>query len=171
MMKRMWLILMALTLVLGLAAGCACTAEPTPTPTPMVTPGASPDTTTPGTNASPAPTNGGTMGNETMTIPNFLVGTVVAMEELPEKIRAAIDREYPNASVQSVTHAEHEGNQAYSVTLTDKEGNNQSFYLAADGTLLPAVSPGGETGTDPAASPNVNPSASPKASPSASPKQ
>jgi len=173
MMKRMWLILMALTLVLGIAAGCACTAEPTPTPTPMATPAQSPSPV-PDSTMQPSPTDN--MGDSTMTIPNFLVGTVVALEELPEKIRAAIDREYPEASVQSVTHAEHEGNQAYSITLTDKDGKNQSFYIAPDGSLIPEMTPGGETGTDPAASPD--PSASPKpnagdtpaVSPSASPK-
>lgn len=165
-MKRMWLILMALTLVLGIAAGCACTAEPTPTPTPMATPpqGATP---APKPTLQPGPTDD--MGDTTMTIPNFLAGTVVALEELPEKIRAAIDREYPEASVQSVTHAEHEGDQAYSITLTDKDGKNHSFYIAPDGSLIPEITPGGETGTDPAASPDPDANDTPAASPTASP--
>ena len=170
MMKRMWLILMALTLTLGLVAGCSCTTEPTPTPTPMATPGTSPSAVPDVTNA-PNSTDNGTLGDAAMTIPNFLVGTVVALEELPETIRAAIDREYPEANIQSITHAEYEGNQAYSVTLMDREGTNRSFYVGPNGSILSNMVGGPETGTDPAVSPAGSPEQSPEASPKASPKQ
>lgn len=152
-MKRMWLILMTLTLALGLAAGCTDAAEPTPSPSPAATPGVSPNTASPGADVSPVPSD----GSASMTIPNFLAGTVVALEELPEQIRAAIDREYPDGKVQSVTHAEYKGSQVYSVTLTDKEGANQAFYIAPDGAIYSAAE------ADPSASPAASPAASPKA--------
>ena len=168
MMKRMWLILTVLT-VLGLAAGCACAVEPTPTPTPVpsASPNTTPDTVTP--NTTPDMTPNGGMEGESATIPNFLAGTVMALEDLPEKIRGALDREFPEAKVQSVTHAEHEKNQVYSIILTDKEGKEHTLYIAPNGNIIPEVKPGVETGSDPAVTPDASASPAPAASPSASP--
>lgn len=88
-------------------------------------------------------------------IKNFAEGTVEAIEDLPEIVKAVTDK-YNGSEVTGITHAMHMNKQVYEVKYTDKDGNTKTAY----------VSPDGKTVTE-AAEPNNSPDAS--ASPSTSP--
>ncbi|MEL7609935.1 MAG: PepSY domain-containing protein [Bacillota bacterium] len=125
-MKRVWSVLVVLVMILSVLGACSCTPQAGPSPSPVMTP----QITSPGA-ASPGV---GTPGMNGATIPNFLVGTVVPIEDVPA-VKKAIDEKYPGATIQSVTHAEYQGKQVYSVTLIDKDSKNVQVYVDPAGTI------------------------------------
>lgn len=146
-MKRIFCI--GLVLVLIAAAGCT----PTPTPTPSTKPSLLPDLT-PGVSPSALPDNtGGTAG---ATIPNFAEGTVVNESDVPD-IKAALQAQYPGATITGIKHGLQGTQQAYAVEYTAADGTTGMAYILPDGTILPA------TAASPGASPATSPGASPEA--------
>ena len=155
-MKRIFCI--GLVLVLIAAAGCT----PTPTPMPSTTPSLLPDLT-PGVSPSALPDNtggnatggnaGGTAG---ATIPDFAEGTVVNESDVPD-IKAALQAQYPGATITGIKHGLQGTQQAYAVEYTAADGTTGMAYILPDGTILPA------TAASPGASPATSPGASPEA--------
>ena len=132
-MKKSLLILLVISM---LVAACACQAgNVVPTPTPLVT--LKPTATLPLT----SPTSpGGT--NVLEGIVGFKEGTVVVIEEIPVQVKNAIDAQYPDAQIKSVTHALYQSQQVYKVELTEKDATTtQTVYVSAQGVILPAGSP------------------------------
>ncbi|HHT86084.1 MAG TPA: hypothetical protein GXZ61_00230 [Clostridiales bacterium] len=127
--------LLFVAVVIALFFGCE-PMSPTPSPTggangsPGLTAGMSPDLSpdmTPGEGGeSPAPT-----GDE---IPNFMEGTVVDPDTVPEIVNA-VKAQYPNAQIQSVTHALHLNQQVYEVTFLDG-ANTNTVFVTPSGQLL-----------------------------------
>ena len=152
-MKRIWSILVVLVIIISVLGMCSCTPKAGPSPSPVMTPKA---TTSPSIASPGLGTPGmGTPGVNTATIPNFLVGTVVPIADVPT-VKQAIDKKYPQCTIQSVTHAEYQGKQVYSVTLIDKNSKNVQVYVEPNGTIIES------TGSP---KPSAGTSASPKTSP------
>lgn len=96
-------------------------------------------------------TNNGTVGG---AIENFVEGMAVELATLPEDIRNAVKKEYPEATIKTVTYATYENQQMYKVTTESGEDKTtEEFYVTADGKIVPVKD--GANGT-------ANPSASPK---------
>lgn len=174
MKKRMTMaIIAALLLSTMLLSGCSNKpAEPTPTPDTTVAPITSPDMSGNGdvsgsngadsngvVNGSDANNNGtgsgannGTVGE---AIENFVEGMTVELATLPEEIRDAVKKEYPEATIKTVTYATYENRQVYKVTTESGEDKTtEEFYITADGEIIPAKeAANGTTSPDPSASP------------------
>lgn len=142
-MKRVWSTLVVLAMIISVLGACSCTPQAGPSPSPVMTPQITSPGVSPGASTSP---NGA-------MIPNFLVGTIVPIEDVPT-VKAAIDEKYPQATIESVTHAEYQGKQVYSVTLIDKDSKNVQVYVEPSGTIMEGMgdttgSPMPTTGTTP----------------------
>lgn len=96
---------------------------------PMVSPGMSPGgsmspNTTPGVDA---------------TIDGFMEGKVIDPSEIPE-ITAVINREFPEHTIQSVTHEYYEGQQVYRIVLQGEGELSRVLFVYPNGSiLLPAA--------------------------------
>ena len=134
-MKKSLLILLVISM---LAAACACQAgNVVPTPTPLVT--LKPTATLPPAPLTSPTSPGGTSVLE--GIVGFKEGTVVVIEEISVQVKNAIDAQYPDAQLKSVTHALYQSQQVYKVELTEKDATTtQTVYVSAQGVILPAGS-------------------------------
>lgn len=104
-----------------------------PTPDRSAEPSLSPDVS-PGSSADPNATPG---ADE--LIDGFMEGRVIDPSEIPE-IAAQIGREFPEHTIQSVTHALFEGRQTYRVVLQgDGELSRVVFVYPNGSMLLPAA--------------------------------
>lgn len=109
--------------------------------------------TTPGTNPMTSPQTSPTSGLSGIgdAIEDFVEGTIVDIESVPEVVRAIEDK-YEGADVKSITHATHLNEQVYEVKYTDKNGTTHTAYVSPDGKTVTEA-------TEPEASPS--PSVSP----------
>lgn len=109
--------------------------------------------TTPGTNPAASPQTSPTSGLSGIgdAIEDFVEGTIVDIESVPEVVRAIEDK-YEGADVKSITHATHLNEQVYEVKYTDKNGTTHTAYVSPDGKTVTEA-------TEPEASPS--PSVSP----------
>lgn len=104
-----------------------------PTPDRSAEPSLTPDMS-PGSSADPNATPG---ADE--LIDGFMEGRVIDPSEIPE-IAAQIGREFPEHTIQSVTHALFEGRQTYRVVLQgDGELSRVVFVYPNGSMLLPAA--------------------------------
>lgn len=140
MKSRLILIVLALMLVV---AGCRKKSEVTVSPSPVATtrPSASP---TVSLEPAVSPTGGITSpGPGTGDIPGFNEGNIVDQEQVPE-IVAAVKKQYPDATITSVTHSTYLDRQTYLVTLSGTGDGVVELHVTADGTILenqPVTSP------------------------------
>ena len=107
---------MALLLIAATMMGCGMMGNVKPTPSPSIKPSANPTvnpTASPLATKSPVGTDGGGTG-ALGEIPNFMEGTVVDAEDVPEIVKA-IEAKYAGASIQSITHETYLENQVYQV--------------------------------------------------------
>ena len=165
-MKRVFSFIAAVLFAFAALGGLACSTEdtdkttpapsakPTASPTrdsmlnPSASPSASPEVS-PSPKASSSPVIP-SMSPDTSTNPNatpgadelisgFIDGRVIDPSEIPE-ITSAITREFPEHSIQSVTHALHEGHQVYRVVLQGSGELSRVIFVYPGGNmLLPAA--------------------------------
>lgn len=133
----------------------APSAKPTASPTrdsmlnPSASPSASPEVSpSPDMSAAPSPFPG--MSPDISANPNatpgadelidgFMEGRVIDPSEIPA-IASVIAREFPEHSIQSVTHALHEGRQVYRVVLQGSGELSRVVFVYPNGSmLLPAA--------------------------------
>ena len=165
MKKRMiTAVIMAALTAAMLLSGCTSSSEPDPTPAPQTTvsPITSPDMNGSSTNGDVSGSNGadsngsvngsqnnggtgsgssnGTVGQ---AIENFVEGMTVELATLPEDIRNAIKKEYPDVTVKTVTYTTYENQQMYKVTTESGEDKaTEEFYVTADGKIVPVDASG-----------------------------
>ncbi|MBQ3551868.1 MAG: PepSY domain-containing protein [Clostridia bacterium] len=143
-------------LVTGLmffAAGCdegMIGQSPSPSHSPQTTQNTTPDTaTTPDTSPSASPM--GTMDGGTSSaspdpsgspggISGFIEGSIVDPEDVPELL-AAIEEEYPGATIESITHVTYEGEQAYKVSIKLSDGENSEVYVRSNYEIISGNAP------------------------------
>ena len=166
-MKRIISLIMAAFFALAVLGGLACSkdggAKPTPAPSiaptadatrsSMLSPSASPSAS-PSVSASPelsaepslSPSASPSPSAEANTTPgadeliaDFMEGRVIDPSEIPE-LTSTLTREFPEHSIQSVTHELFDGRQAYRVVLQgDGELSRVLFVFPNGSILLPAA--------------------------------
>lgn len=148
-MFRKLLVVFVSAVLLLTAVGCACMNTTTPTPSPTAT-------LIPTTVPSPAVTDMPTLsaspgiGSEMMQgIENFMEGTEVKEDEIPEVI-SAVKKQHEGAKIVSIKHAMQQNMQVYAVEI-EVNGKTQTVYAKPDGTLLDGsgATTGGTTGGNP----------------------
>ncbi|MDO4568005.1 MAG: hypothetical protein Q4B99_03500 [Clostridia bacterium] len=145
-MKKL-LTAIALTIAVLAVAGCACNPVQDASPSPQTTfsptsqPTASPTLTTTESPADTTPDTSPEMGE----IEGFQEGNEVDFEDNAE-LASAIMVQYPNAVIKSVTHAMHEGRQAYRVVFDNGDQTDQVVYLDSNYMVLEAQE-GSDEGT------------------------
>ena len=126
-----------IVLTLLLSAGCGNGNVKT-SPTPMLTPAGTTNLTPMVTNSpsvdilpsgSPEMSPAGTPGG---TIEGFVEGGQVDPAKVP-KVVDAVKAEYPDATIESITYALRNTEQAYEVTLKDQ---TQKVYVDAEGNVM-----------------------------------
>lgn len=107
---------------------------------PNTSPSASPMSTMDGAASSASPDPSGSPGG----ISGFIEGSIVDPEDVPELL-AAIEEEYPGATIESITHATYEGEQAYRVTIKLSDGKSSEVYVRSNYEIIsenaPSASP------------------------------
>ena len=109
--------------------------------------------TTPSANPVSSPQASPTSGLSGIgdAIEDFVEGTIVDIESVPEVVRAGEDK-YEGADVKSITHATHLNEQVYEVKYTDKNGTTHTVYVSPDGKTVTEA-----TDTEASPSPSVSP--------------
>lgn len=139
MFKKLLLVFVSAVLLLS-AFGCACmnTTTPTPSVSPTATlmPTSEPSPTTPAVlSASPDLSASPGIGDEIMEgIENFVEGTEVKEDEVPEVV-SAIEKDYSGAKIVSIKHAMQQNQQVYAVEI-EQDGKTKAIYVKPDGTVL-----------------------------------
>ncbi len=137
MKKRVHLALLAMLIVTAMLMAAACadsTPAPVPSPSPETKLSPSPMVETPIVEVEP--TTGLTPGE---AIEGFVEGSVVEVAKLPEKVTAAIKKEYADAAIKSASYATYENKQTYKVVIQQgKDEATQEVYVTADGQIIPA---------------------------------
>lgn len=139
MFKKLLLVFVSAVLLLS-AVGCACmnTAAPTPSVSPTATlmPTSAPSPTAPAVlSASPDLSASPGIGDEIMEgIENFVEGTEVKEEEVPEVVKA-IEKEYSGAKIVSIKQTMQQNRQVYAVEI-EQSGKTKTIYVKPDGTVL-----------------------------------
>ncbi|MBR4435469.1 MAG: hypothetical protein IKS90_05155 [Clostridia bacterium] len=86
-----------------------------------LTPSASPEAS-----ASPDPER---------SIDGFMEGNIVDPSGIPD-ITRVLDREFPDYSIQSVTHEYYDGRQTYHIVLQGNGDLSRSVYVLSNGTII-----------------------------------
>lgn len=153
-MRRIKVFAAVAALMLGITgAGCATIEEelmPSPTPQVMLTPaptnnmgGTTPTVTQQTGTNEPVLTETGALSTGEITggkIEDFSEGRVVDPEDVPEIVEA-LEREYPNCEIQSITHALHLDQQVYEVIFRNEDGQTMTVYVSPDGNITEANTP------------------------------
>ena len=137
-MKKFIPFMMALLLIAATMMGCGMMGNVKPTPSPSIKPSANPTvnpTASPLATKSPVGTDGGGTG-ALGEIPNFMEGSVVDAEDVPEIVKA-IEAKYAGASIQSITHETYLENQVYHIVLNGAADGTTQVYVQPDGTIIP----------------------------------
>lgn len=88
-----------------------------------------------GGSAEPEPSNSPEPSGRGGSIEGFMSGKVVDSSEIPE-IAAALGREFPDHTIQSVTEELFDGSEVYRITLQGDGELARTVYVFADGSIL-----------------------------------
>ncbi len=141
-MKRTLLALVCAAITAFIMPGCTANNPPAPTPTlrPSLSPTQAPvisPTVSPTADILPTAEVSPSAAVSAEPIEGFKEGEKLETDKLPEKVTAAVKKEYPDAKITGASYATYMDAQTYLITLSGVSVDK--VYVKGDGTIIPAA--------------------------------